>query len=81
MQYYNEEMILNRQFLNLAKNMKATRPHQILCGGITEVYYHDKVLYVSVVLDTYSRKILAYHVSYYEGASLIIGTVDKLNVF
>ncbi|OIJ45068.1 IS3 family transposase [Rice orange leaf phytoplasma] len=81
MQYYTEEMILNRQFLNLAKNMKATRPHQILCGGITEVYYQDKVLYVSVVLDTYSRKILAYYVSDYEGAPLIIDTIDKLNVF
>ena len=48
---------------NLLLNLKITRPEQIFVSDITYVKSDEGVHYLSLVTDTFTRKIMGYHLS------------------
>ena len=50
------ENLVNRQF-------KTTRPNEVWVSDVTYFQFHSKTHYICVILDLYSRKVIAYHIS------------------
>lgn len=49
---------------NLLKQQFSTsRPNQVWVSDVTDFRYHDKKYHICVILDLYSRKVLAHHIS------------------
>lgn len=53
----------NPVYPNLIKDLKVTRPNQVLVSDITYIRHSFGFAYLSLVCDLYSRKILGFHVS------------------
>lgn len=53
----------NRIYDNKIMDMEVTRPNQLLVGDITYIPYITGFLYLSLITDAYSRKVLGYHLS------------------
>lgn len=52
-----------KKYPNLYKDVDITRPEQVYVSDITYVKSKEKVHYLSLVTDAYSRKIVGYHLS------------------
>jgi transposase InsO family protein len=52
-----------RRFPNLIKNVAVTGPHQIWASDITYIRIASGFVYLAVILDTYSRKVIGYAIS------------------
>ncbi len=52
-----------RRFPNLIKNVAATGPNQIWASDITYIRIANGFVYLAVILDTYSRKVIGYAIS------------------
>lgn len=50
-------------FSNLVKSMKLTKPNQAWASDITFLRTAEKFMYLSLITDMYSRKIVGYHLS------------------
>ncbi|RPI73983.1 MAG: IS3 family transposase, partial [Desulfobacteraceae bacterium] len=50
-------------FTNLIKDMILTRPNQAWASDITYLRTEEKFMYLSLITDMYSRKIVGYHLS------------------
>jgi transposase InsO family protein len=50
-------------FSNLIKDMELTRPNQAWASDITFLRTEEKFMYLSLITDMYSRKIVGYHLS------------------
>jgi transposase InsO family protein len=55
--------IYDSGFENLIKGLPITRPNQAICADITYVHTTDGILYLSVLMDMFSRKILSFNIS------------------
>jgi transposase InsO family protein len=49
---------------NLIKDMEITRPEQVWVSDITYIRTQNGFLYLSMVTDAYSRKLMGYHLSH-----------------
>lgn len=54
---------MNKIYPNLIKDLKITKPNQVLISDITYIRLINGFTYLSVVADLYSRKILGYYIS------------------
>lgn len=54
--------IYNAGFENRIKDLRVDRPNQVWCTDITYIHTTEGMLYLSVIMDLYSRKILSYNV-------------------
>ena len=52
-----------RRFPNLIKNVAVTGPNQIWASDITYIRIASGFVYLAVILDTYSRKVIGYAIS------------------
>jgi transposase InsO family protein len=52
-----------RKWPNLVENRKPTAPQQLWVSDITYLRTPDKFLYLALITDAYSRKIVGYHLS------------------
>ena len=52
-----------RKHPNLMKNTVATRPEQYFVSDITYIKSRERTHYLSLVTDTFSRKVMGYHLS------------------
>jgi transposase InsO family protein len=52
-----------RKYPNLLQSIKIERPEQVFVSDITYVKTREKTLYLSLVTDAYSRKIMGYKLS------------------
>jgi transposase InsO family protein len=52
-----------RVYENLIKDLEVTRVHQVLVSDITYIRYQKGFLYLALVTDLYSRKIIGYDLS------------------
>jgi transposase InsO family protein len=50
-------------FSNLIKDMSLTKPNQVWASDITYLRTQEKFMYLSLITDMYSRKIVGYHLS------------------
>lgn len=48
-------------FTNLIEYMELTAPHQVLISDITYIRTREDFLYLSLITDKYSRKVVGYH--------------------
>ena len=55
--------IYDSNFENLIKGVTITRPNQAVCADITYIHTTEGILYLSVLMDMYSRKILSFNIS------------------
>lgn len=62
---------------NLIENLEITRPEQVFVSDITYVGNRDYPMYLSLVTDAYSKKIMGYNLSDSLGAQ---GAVDALKM-
>jgi putative transposase len=60
----------------LLKDLEITRPNQVWCTDITYIPMAKGFMYLSVVMDWYSRRVLAWKVSNSMDVSLCIDTVN-----
>ena len=47
----------------LLRGLKITRPNQVWCTDITYIPMRRSLLYLTAIMDVYSRKILAWGIS------------------
>jgi transposase InsO family protein len=52
-----------RKYPNLLKNLKVDRPEQAWVSDITYIPSLERIYYLSLVTDVFSRKIVGYHLS------------------
>jgi transposase InsO family protein len=52
-----------RKYTNLIKDIELTTPNQLWASDITYVEYHKGFLYLSLVTDAFSRKVVGYHIA------------------
>ena len=55
--------VYDKEYVNHVKDLVVTHVNQVLCTDITYVHTTEGVLYLYVIIDMYSRKILSYYVS------------------
>jgi len=48
-------------FVNLVKDLDVVRPNQVWVSDITYVRVEDSFVYLALIMDLYSRKIVGYH--------------------
>ena len=60
-QTYTSEIRIKRNLLN--QNFNVDAPNRVWVGDITQFWWDGKRFYICVVLDLFSRKIVAYKVS------------------
>jgi putative transposase len=52
-----------RKYDNLAQQLNVTKPEQLWVSDITYIATREKPLYLSLVTDAYSKKIMGYHLA------------------
>jgi putative transposase len=52
-----------RKYANLIKNFVPTKPNELWVADITYLETEEGFLYISLITDAYSRKIVGYHVA------------------
>ena len=72
--------ILNHQlevYLNLASRMKLTGIDQLWVADITYIRLHREFVYLAVILDAYSRKVVGWELDRNAGSRLPIAALEK----
>ena len=64
-------------YLNLASRMKLTGIHQLWVADITYIRLHREFVYLAVVLDAYSRKVVGWELDRKLAARLPIAALEK----
>ena len=64
-------------FPYLLRNLAITRPNQVWCADITYIPMRRGFLYLVVVMDWYSRKVLAWRLSNTLGADFCIAALEE----
>jgi putative transposase len=62
---------------NLTKERIAEKPHEIWRSDFTHIQYQDEVLYLSTIIDEFSKDIVAYKISFRHKKELILETLDE----
>jgi putative transposase len=52
-----------KKYKNLIKNLEVNRKNQVLVSDITYIKTKEKSVYLSLITDLYSRKIIGYHLN------------------
>ena len=63
-------------FTNLIKELEPTGPHQIWVSDITYIRTREKFVYLSLITDAYSRKIVGWHLGATLEASNTLKALD-----
>jgi transposase InsO family protein len=63
--------------LNLASRMKLTGIHQLWIADITYIRLHREFVYLAVILDAYSRKVVGWELDRTLAARLAIAAIEK----
>src|SRR3989344_5444129 len=66
-----------RLFPNLLLSMMPVYPHHAWAADFTELSHHGKKIYVSTVIDLYTRRIVGLHVALRKGSSLTMHTIAQ----
>jgi transposase InsO family protein len=64
-------------YLNLAGRMKLTGVNQLWVADITFIRLHREFVYLAVILDAYSRKVVGWDLDRTLAARLVIATLEK----
>ena len=62
---------------NLLKESPPTTPREALVGDITYVHTKEKTLYLSVIMDLFTRQILGWRLSDHMESSLVKGSLEE----
>lgn len=65
-----------KKYPNIIKNVECNRPEQIWVADITYWLIEDKFVYITLITDAYSHKIVGYHISKSMKASDIINALE-----
>ncbi len=66
-----------RRFPNLVRGLKASRPDQIWVADITYIHLPSHDIYLSIIMDQYSRSIRGYHLSRSLGQELALLPLER----
>ena len=66
-----------RRYPNLIKDKTANRPNQIWASDITYIRINTGFVYLAVILDLYSRKVVGYAISKSLNAELVIHALES----
>ncbi len=64
-------------YLNLASRMKLTGVNQLWVADITYIRLHGEFVYLAVILDAYSRKVVGWELERTLAARLPIAALEK----
>jgi hypothetical protein len=64
-------------YLNLAGRMKLTGVNQLWVADITYIRLHHEFVYLAVILDAYSRKVVGWELDRTLAARLVIAALEK----
>ena len=64
-------------YLNLAGRMKLTGVNQLWVADITYIRLHHEFVYLAVILDAYSRKVVGWELNRTLAARLVIAALEK----
>ena len=64
-------------YLNLAGRMKLTGVHQLWVADITYIRLHREFVYLAVILDAYSRKVVGWELDRTLAARLVIAALER----
>src|SRR5204863_7058512 len=64
-------------YLNLAKRMKLTGMNQLWVADITYIRLHREFVYLAVILDAYSRKVVGWELERTLATRLPIAALEK----
>ena len=62
---------------NLTKERIAIRPHEIWRTDFTHIEHKEEILYLSTIIDEFSKDIIAYKMSFRHKKELILETLDE----
>ncbi len=62
---------------NLTKERIAVKPYEIWRSDFTHIAYGDEILYLSTIIDEFSKDIIAYKLSFRHKKELILETLDE----
>lgn len=61
---------------NLLLGVRPDAADVIWAGDFTHFVFHRRIIYLSVVLDTYTREVIAWEIAYHHKPALIIHTLE-----
>lgn len=67
----------DRTYRNLVKEFNPTAPNQVWSADLTQIRTASGVVYLAAILDIYSRRIVAWHISRNPDAKLALACLDK----
>ncbi len=65
------------KFENLIEGITPTRPHQVWVSDFTYIKYQNRFLYLSTIMDLYSRYIVGFNISRFHNKELVIGALEN----
>lgn len=72
---YEDECKKHKNYANQQFNPKA--PNEIWVSDVTYFKFNDKAYYICVIIDLFSRKVIAYKISKKNSTQLVTSTLKK----
>lgn len=65
------------KYLNLIENIVINKPHQVWATDFTYIKWQNRFIYLSTIMDVYSRCAVGFNISRFHNKELVIGALEN----